>query len=131
MPVLRKKAKEPELGSLRQQMLEAEERSWALLRALVDPKDWNGDLNNPIQFTGASGNTYQIYVHSGTVENIVYTDRAGYRRRMCAAPYVWNDYATAESTRRGTHVPGDPLRFGVQGAAWSAGMDRSTGHGWQ
>jgi hypothetical protein len=95
----RKRKRDPPLMSLKQQIQDAEERSWALLRALVDPKDWNGDLMSPLRVTAASGWTYEIYVHSGTVENIVRTDRNGYKRRLCAAPFPWNDYVNPDTQR--------------------------------
>jgi hypothetical protein len=65
---------------------------------------------NPIRVEGKTA-WYEIYLHSGTVENIVKIDSRGYRRTVCCAPFVWNDYLDVAKYREYGRPDVDYVQF--------------------
>jgi len=89
--------------SREQRQENAEKRSLALLRALVDPGDWDSNLSNPIQVETESA-VYEIRF-TGMVENISFrfkstTPYGNQGGRICGGPYLWSDYSTPASMHR-------------------------------
>ena len=97
---------------------EAEERSLALLRALVPAEEWfkSGAIEF-IRFTNARGVTYTIYFN-GTVENILQegpevssTYGTRERRHICGGPFIWNEFLDVEFMHARGYPRVDPGPF--------------------